>query len=442
MMQEPTITGATAFLTIVLMVLVFLVPRKYVLPLFVLTACFIPADQYVDIFALHFYVGRILVFTGAARLLLRGELEAIRWNRLDKLVLAWVAVGTVAFFLRRPDTQALIYKSGVIVDILGAYWITRQTVRSWDHMKYAVAWFAVSMIALVPFVASEWSTGVNPFVVLGAPVTTFRSEAYRCVASFRHPIVAGVFIACLVPFFISQGLTSRHKLLYWLAVPSAAFIVLASNSSTPIGGLAAILFFCAVYQYRHYGRYMAISFFGALAALHIVMQGPVWHLLSRIQFVGGSTGWHRYILIDAAIRHFSEWMFLGTNSTAHWGPQLFDVTNQFILEGVRGGALTLGLFIAVLVLAVQVTGAYSLRTTHRDQKWLSWALCTSILGHCIMFLGLGYFGQVQILLYMTFGFAAFVYEQNALLSTRIRFAREAHIFSGVRGTRTVGSPIP
>jgi hypothetical protein len=157
---------------------------------------------------------------------------------------------------------------------------------------------------------------------------------------------------------------------------------------------------------------MAIAFFGTLAGLHIVMNAPVWALLSRVTIIAGSTGYHRYLLIDAAIRHFREWALFGTLSTADWGYYLFDITNQYILEGVRGGFLTLVLFIAILVMAIRTTAGYSLKNVPDDQKWLSWGICTSILTHCVMFIGVGYFGQILILLYLTFGFSGLIYEWN------------------------------
>lgn len=406
------ITPATALITVLLVILIFVLPRRYMLVPFVLTACFVPADQHASVFGLHFYVSRILIFSGLLRILIRDEMRLVRWNRLDRLILAWALVGAIIYVLRRMEFQAIIYKSGVLVDILGLYWIVRQTTQSWEDIKQVVATFAVSIIILMPFVAMEWSTGVNPFLFLGAVGTGFREGEFRCMASFRHPIVAGSFMACLVPVFISAALTEKNKVRYWMAVAAAVFIAFASNSSTPIGGLAAILLLLAAYRYRQHGRQMAIIFFGSLAMLHLVMKAPVWSLLFRITIIPGSTGWHRYILIDAAVRHFTEWMFLGTDSTAAWGPHLFDVTNHFILEGVRGGALTLALFIAVLIVAVRAAGGFSQRPTSRDRQWLSWALCASILGHCIMFIGLGYFGQIEIILYMTLAFAGFIYEQN------------------------------
>jgi len=428
------ITGPTIAVTILLAILTFLLPRRYILVPLVLTACFVPADQHLAIFGLHFYVNRILIVVGIVRIHTRNEARPITWNRLDKLILAWALVGAVIYILRRSDVQSVIYKSGVLVDILGLYWIARQGLRSWDDLDSVMGAFAVSTIALAPFVAFEWATGLNPFLPFGAVITLIREGEFRCMASFRHPIIAGAFMACLVPLFIGRALTCRSKTLYWSAVAAAIFIVMASHSSTPIGGLLLIVPLVAAYSYRRYGRHMALGFFGSLLALHMVMKAPVWSLLGRITIISGSTGWHRVALIDGAVNNFRNWALLGTDSTAGWGYYLFDVTNHFILEGVRGGLLTLILFVAVLFVSVRITGGYSQRRVPRDQQWLSWAICTSLLGHFIMFLGLGYFGQIEILLYMTFAFAGFIYEQNALLTAAgaAKHAGAAHLRPAVK----------
>ena len=41
------------------------------------------------------------------------------------------------------------------------------------------------------------------------------------------------------------------------------------------------------------------------------MKAPVWALIQRIDIVGGSSGWHRYELIDQCIKHFSDWWLMG-----------------------------------------------------------------------------------------------------------------------------------
>lgn len=410
------ITGPTILITVILVVLIFVLPRKYMLAPFITAACFVPAEQHALIFGLHFYVLRLLIVAGALRIILRDEYRPLSWNRLDKLVFAWAIVEAVVFIMRRGDGQSVVYSSGVLMDVLGMYWIGRQGIRSWDEFKSVCRMFALGTLGLAPFVAIEWSTGTNPFLVLGRVYTAIREGEFRCQASFPHAIIFGDFVASLVPIFIALALTDRHKVLYWSAVAVSVPMILASNSSTPVGGLAAVLLFTLLYPLRSYGRYMAIGFFSMLTALHIVMKQPVWHLLCRIRLISGSTGWHRFLLIDAWVRNFGDWWFWGTNDTARWGGRLFDITNQYVLESVRGGLATFILFVAVLFVAIRTTGYFSRRRVPRDQQWLSWAICVSLIGHCVMFIGVSYFGQIHMLLYLTFVFASFVCDQNAALA--------------------------
>lgn len=422
MPEESGILPITMAITIFAVILIFVLPRRYFLAPFVLVACFVPAEQHAYIFGLHFYVVRILILAGIVRIWMRNERRPLRWSLFDKILVAWVLYRAFAYILLRAEGQAAIYQSGQLLEVLGMYWIARQSIQTWDDIKRVVAVFAVSSFVLAPLMVQEWVTGSNPFIVLGRVYTNLREGDFRAQGSFPHAIIAGSFWACLAPLFAVLAIAGRHKAFYWAATGASVVIVFASHSSTPVGGVIAAAFFLAMYKYRHYGRHVFWSFCGTLVALHIVMTGPVWSLLAKVRLVGGSTGWHRYHLIDSTIRHFREWALLGAVSTAHWGWGLFDVTNQYCLEAVWGGLLGLALFVAMLVVAVRATARCSVKNMPTDQQWLAWGLCTSILTHCVIFLGVGYFGQILMLLYLTLGFAGAVYEWNArpVASTPVR----------------------
>jgi hypothetical protein len=131
------------------------------------------------------------------------------------------------------------------------------------------------------------------------------------------------------------------------------------------------------------------------------MKAPVWHLIARIDLVGGSTGWHRYQLIDRSIKRFGEWWLLGTDSTAHWGHITTDITNQYVLEGVSGGIVTLVLFVAMIVFAYKGVGTLCriYRRSH-PRLILSWAFGVSLLAHTMMFMAVSYFGQIIVVWYL------------------------------------------
>ena len=140
---------------------------------------------------------------------------------------------------------------------------------------------------------------------------------------------------------------------------------------------------------------------GTLTLLHLIMKNPVWHLIARIDFVGGSTGWHRFNLFDQFLRRFGEWWLIGTQSTAHWGEGLEDVTNQFVLEGATGGLLTLCIFVAIVVLAFREVGL--LRQGVQESRWreaLAWSFGVALFVHVTAFFAVSYFAQIIVIWYL------------------------------------------
>jgi hypothetical protein len=328
------------------------------------------------------------------------------------MVFAWVICGATIYVIQWMNLKAAINRSGVLFDVIGLYWLFRQKLRSWTDVKFAFKLFAWCALILMPFIVFEWSTGRNPFVILGRVITDVRYERYRCQGAFPHAIMLGLYWATLVPVFIGLAATEGTKYLYWGAAGASIFIVCGTASTTPLVVLAGVILLLLLFRYRIYGRQMFYYFCAMVAALHIAMKAPVWHLIARVNIVGGSTGWHRFNLIDEAIKHFSEWAILGTRSTAHWGWGLWDITNQYVLEAVRGGLITLILFIVLLVKAVETVGRYSLNSTTVDRRWLGWCLCVSIIGHCVSFMGVSYFGQIMMLLYLMFAVSGLIYEMS------------------------------
>lgn len=404
------INQSTIIIAIFLTIVTFVIPRKYFMVPFIVCACFIPADQRVIIFDLDFTPLRILVAVGMFRLWIRGEITKIRWNKFDKIILLWASVGAVIYVLQWQDLRSLIYKCGVLFDILGLYWLFRQNTRSWADIHFMFAAFALCALIMLPLVLLEWTTGKNLFSILGEVGTEVRpSGSYRCQASFPHSIIMGLFWANLVPIFFVLGVTNRSsKSFYWLACAANVLMVIATNSSTPIVTLMTITLLLILYRYRSYGRQIAYILFGIAVILHLVMKAPVWHLPSRMNVVGGSTGYHRYKLIDNAIEYFHEWALLGTRSTVHWGWAQKDITNQYIFEAVTGGLITLLIFLVLMFQAVTIMSNYSMHGATLNQRWLCWGICVSILGHCISFLGVSYFGQIRMLLFLTFSVVGFV----------------------------------
>ena len=147
-----------------------------------------------------------------------------------------------------------------------------------------------------------------------------------------------------------------------------------------------------------------------IVALAISMKAPVWYLIARVSDIAGGTGWHRAYLIDQAVNHFGEWWFTGTTYTAHWAPSgqvlevnpnMMDITNQYIMEGVSGGILKLGLFITLIVRGFRLVGQTMRRYDQAGspQRFFIWSLGVCLFGHCVSFLSISYFDQIVVMWY-------------------------------------------
>jgi hypothetical protein len=383
--------------------LLFVLPRRYAAIPLLAMAALIPTAQRIVVLDLDFTYLRVLLLCGTFRVLLRGEARAFVWRPIDKVFVAWCLV-SFAMPLFRGDTLGLVTRCGYFYDAIGTYFLFRFLVRNWDDVQRLASAAALLSIPLALAFLVENSTQHNIFSVFGGvpEITVVREGRLRCQGPYSHAILAGCFWAVLLPLVAVRWWHGpRGRIEATLGVASSVVMIACCASSTPVGGAAAALIGGLTFYLRRHMRCVRWTVLLSLVGLHMVMKAPVWHLISRVSAVGGSTGWHRYHLIDEAIRRFPEWALLGTNSTAHWGEGLFDVTNQFVMQAVVGGLLNLVLFVTLLALCFQAVGRLW-RSFSDDAATvaLAWALGVSIFVHISNFIGVTYFGQTTMLLYM------------------------------------------
>jgi len=384
-------------------ILVFILPRRYAAIPLLATAALIPSAQRIVVLDLDFTYLRVLLLCGMLRVLLRGDTRAFVWRPIDKVFVGWCLV-SFTMPLLRAGTYGLETRCGYVYDAVGTYFLFRFLVRDWEDVQRFASAAALLSIPLAIAFLIENSTQRNIFSVFGGvpEITRVRGGRLRCQGPYSHAILAGCFWAVLLPLIAARWWHSaRGRVEATLGVASCLVIIVCCASSTPVGGAAAALIGGLAFYLRRNMRLVRWCILLGILALHAVMKAPVWHLIGRVSAVGGSTGYHRYLLIDRAIHRFSEWALLGTNSTAHWGLGLFDVTNQFVMQAVVGGLLNLALFVALLALCFQAAGRLWQRFSHDPAKVaLAWALGVSVFVHISNFIGVTYFGQTTMLLYM------------------------------------------
>lgn len=400
----------TTILLASLCILMLTAPRSFFLFPFVMAVCFIPMNQRLFIVGLDFTVLRVLVLFGLIRLLFKNEMRDVRWNYFDKLIFSWVLVETLVYTLQWQTFSAFINRLGVAFDCIGMYWLFRHIIRNWEDVAQIIKFFGFFAIITAPMVALEKFHQPSFFSFFGPVEAVFDRGRFRCAGPFPHAIMMGTFWASLLPLFYARIKNNSDKLFFWLSIFAALSNVYFSASSTPIMTVVAVIVFWKLYNIRSHGKELLYAFCFCLLILHLVMNKPVWHLMARADIFGGSTGWHRYHLFNEFVHNMPEWFLLGTKNTGHWGYGLQDVTNQFVLEAVRGGFVTLLIFCKIVYNAIKLPCKFSLIERNQEIVWLTWGICVAMFGHFITFWGVSYFGQINMLLYLTFAFSGFSLE--------------------------------
>jgi hypothetical protein len=440
---QTTLHPVALLMTIVLGAAVMGLPRAWSVVPFLILACFVSPAQRIVVASLDFNLVRILVLVAWARVAFRGEYRAMRWGRTDTLVILYAISGTIIFTIQQADVSALIYRVGSMYDVVGMYFAFRWLIRDWEDVHRIVLAICVIAVPVAALFLVEKSTQRNMFAVFGgvAEFTWIRNGRLRCQGAFAHAILAGCFWAALLPLMAAQlwrgGLS---RLLGAIGLLSGLVVIMCCSSSTPVSGVILAVLGGGMFLLRRRMGWFCIGMVILLVFLHMVMKQPVWHLIARIDFVGGSTGWHRFHLMDQAINRFGEWAVLGTPSTAHWGHGLFDVTNQYILEGIRGGFLTMALFMGVIWVSYRNVGVLWRRAEPSlPGQIAAWSLGVGLFVHTTSFVAVSYFGlQVDMVWYLNL---AMIASLASLPHTRVVPAKSARP-SPARPSGMQARPIP
>lgn len=401
------------------------VPRRWTIVLMMIIAVFISPAQRLVVAGFDFNMIRIMLLFGWARVLLKGEVGTYSWRSIDTAVVAWSLVGSFMYSILWMSTDAVVNRLGFIYEALGLYFLFRILLREPEDIYTLMRGIAIVVTPVAAAFILEHQTHHNIFAIFGgvAEITWIRDGRLRCQGAFAHPLLAGCFWAALMP--LAVPLWTRNKgwdrfAAVWSTI-CFLIIIFTCSSATPIMAVAAALFGGSLYFVRYWFRWIRWGFLLLAIALHLTMNHGLQSIFMKIKIAGG-TGYHRYHLIDQAINRVGEWALMGTRSTAHWGYGLNDVTNQYIVEGVRGGLLTMGLFMLLIYLAFRSVGQ-ALRRDSRDRQKviMGWAVGTALFVHIINFLAVSYFGQILMLWYLQLAMVSTLHP--ALFARRIVPAR-------------------
>jgi hypothetical protein len=350
----------------------------------------------------------------------------------DKLFVLWVFATVVTYVLLWREVGALILKLGFLYNALGTYFLCRHFCHSRADCERLIRTLSVVCAIVAIIMIAEQLIGYNPLRDLGlATLPELRNGRIRSQGPFLHSIIAGTFGAILVPTFMGLWWTRRSKAFAAIGIISGIIMAITAVASTPLIGFAAGVAAVCFWPMRRYTRYVRWGAVVVLVGLHLVMKGPVWALITHLDFTGGSSTWHRFLLIDNFIHRFGEWWLLGTRDNAAWGFDMWDVCNWYVASGVGGGLLVLALFVGLIGTAFGCVGKCVLKHDARDPAGakFAWSLGAAVFAGSVAFLGIKLFDQSIVLWYALLAVIAVVTTEPVLLNTaQVKEERAAVVF--------------
>jgi hypothetical protein len=370
---------------------------------------------------------RVLATRPAGTRIVSGGLNAI-----DKAIILWTVFSAAAQILRWHSVAILVNQSGVIYTIFAAYFVMRFLIRDHIDAEFAVRTLVRIAVLIAAVMVIEQATGRNPYTYFGGAREAVRAgllergQRFRAMGPFNHPILAGVFGATLMPLAFGLWWKGRRATCVIGAV-AGSVIVVASVSSTPLLAYAAACLGFCVWPFRRSLRQLRWALAIALVGLHFLMKSPVWALIHRVNVIGGSSGYHRYVLVDEFVRHWEEWGLMGSKDYGSWGFLTGDVANQYVNAGETAGLLPFVFFLSIFVCAFKYLGRARKACAERGQQRLLWAMGCALLAHMIAFFGVTYFDQMAIAWYAFLAMisAVAVTELHCVSETRSNTRRDA-----------------
>lgn len=422
-------TNIHPFILVVVLIfsaVILLAPRRFVIIPLLLVQSFITPAQRLSPGGIDFSIMRIMIVVALLRIYLRKENVYFIKTKLDKILMLYGIVSILTYTLQLPNFSSFMNTAGVVLDNLGGYFVVRVLIRDDEDIAIIVKTLSILVVILFFFFLYEVRTATNLFNVFNGfrSVPIIRDGRLRAQGAYPHPILAGSFWAAIVPLFMGYWKRDgKWNPQMVIGVIMGTGIIYFCASSTPIMSLAFGIGATILYYQRASLTDIKLLIIAVMVGLMLFWSKPIWYLFAKIDVAGGSTGYFRYLLIDRFAQHWKEWFLIGIRSTYHWGEGLglasvglADIANQYVLEGVRGGALGLGLFVAAIVTAFNYIG-WALRVAQDEAARIRyWQIGVSLLVHMFTFLGVSYFGAVRFSWWMTIAFAGCLYQTKVLLA--------------------------
>lgn len=383
--------------------LILIVPRRVAIVPFLLAIFSIPVGQVIVLGGLHFTVLRVLILSALVRgaTFGGGRWFPGRFNTIDRVVMLWTVSALVVISLQWMNAQMLIRSLGDFLDALGGYLAVRFLISNRGAIRRTVKTFAVICAIQGACMINEQISHINIFGLLGGiPLqVTIRDGNIRSQGVLGYAN-AGVFGSVLIPLFVWLWMTRKSRVIAAVGFAGATVMAFTTSASTSAMTYCASLMGLCFWPLRKRMRVLVWGFALALVGLHLIMKAPVWALIARVDLTGSSSSYHRYYLLDNCIRHFGDWWLLGYTHYNDWGWDMWDTCNQFVDVALKGGLVTLVLYLAIFNRSFAALGMARKRVGgNRGKDWLLWCLGSALFATVVAHFGINYMAQLMLNLF-------------------------------------------
>ena len=221
--HDSTMTPFVLAALLIAVILVLVLPRRYVAVPILSIIFLTPAGQQLLLGGFHFYVVRIIVIAALIRLAVIGFSSKRPpltggFNKIDAVVFLYALLQGVTFLLREQAGRAVAYETGFWLDTLGLYFIFRSLIQDRNDIYRIIRVFAVLAAILGICMSYEFVTRANVFsYIAGQPIIPWlRDGRVRAQGPFAASITAGAFGATLLPLFVLLWQCKAEKL--WASI--------------------------------------------------------------------------------------------------------------------------------------------------------------------------------------------------------------------------------
>jgi hypothetical protein len=409
---ETMIGPAAAAVFLLAAILIFALPRRYVIFPFLLAIFLIPRGDVLVLGGFHLPPARLMATLGWMKVLITKSGRtpgSSGWNSIDQAVI-WGGIGSAcSFCLLWMQGSAIFNQVGVLWGSLGVYIVLRALIQDEEDVYRVLKVLLIVAVVNAIGMIYEQTRQQNLFGVYLGGVSispALRDGQIRSQGAFGHAILAGTFASTLLPAAVLLFRNTKAKVMALAGGVASAVMVYTCASSTPVMAAFSGILGIGLWPIRRNMRQVRWGIVCFLVVAQIFMKAPVWFLIARMDVIGASSGYHRAELVDVFTRHFFDWWLVGTKDSGKWGWEMFDASNQYVSRGESGGLIGLWFFIAAISRSFGLLGKARRSADNRKKEWLVWCIGAMVFAHLVGFFGISYWDQTEIAWFATLAAAS------------------------------------